>query len=215
MTRVVIVGAGGHGQVVVDILRAMRDAGSPLAAMGYVDDAGALRGATLLGLPVKGEVDELSTIEHDAVIVAVGNNQTRRALFERLRMRGERFVTAIHPAAVVAPSSQIGAGCMLCAGVIVNPGSQIGDAVILNTACSVDHHNKIADYVHIAPGVRLGGNVQVADGSMVGIGAVVLPGVRIGRNATVAAGSVVVRTVEDDCTVAGVPAAPLTRSTRR
>jgi carbonic anhydrase/acetyltransferase-like protein (isoleucine patch superfamily) len=52
---------------------------------------------------------------------------------------------------------------------------------------------------------------QVADGALIGIGAIVLDGARIGENAWVAAGAVVTpeSTVEAGTLVAGVPARPI------
>jgi acetyltransferase-like isoleucine patch superfamily enzyme len=100
---------------------------------------------------------------------------------------------------------------MVCAGAIVGPASRIGVDVILNTACSVDHHNQIADHVHIGPGAHLGGEVQVAEGALVGMGATVLPRCRVGAWSTVAAGAVVTEDVPDGATVVGVPARLLMR----
>jgi len=62
--------------------------------------------------------------------------------------------------------------------------------VILNTACSVDHHCRVGDYVHIAPGARIGGEVTIGDRALVGLGAIVLPRVTIGHDAVVGAGAV-------------------------
>ena len=36
--RVLVIGAGGHGQVVADMLRAAARAGEPIEIAGYLDD---------------------------------------------------------------------------------------------------------------------------------------------------------------------------------
>lgn len=201
---VVIVGAGGHGQVVADIFRAQRN--PVVRCAGYVDDAETLKNAVFVGLPVIGQVATLADIPHEAAIVAVGDNELRSRLQRRLSAAGERFTVARHPAAVLADDVTIGAGTMISAGAIVNTGSAIGQGAILNTGCTVDHHASIGDFVHIAPGVHLGGNVTVGEQALVGIGAIVLPGVTIGARAIVGAGAVVTRDVPSDATVVGVPA---------
>ena len=214
MTRILLVGAGGHAQVVVDILDAMREAGQAISTVGYVDDNVDLQGKELLGVRVLGSVADLSRIPHDAVIVAIGDNRQRRALVERVVKQGSPLGTAVHPTAVVAKSALIARGSMICAGAIVNPASTVGLSAILNTGCSVDHHSQIGDYAHIGPGARLGGTVAVGHESLIGIGAVVLPNLRVGSRSIVGAGSVVTTTVGDDVTVIGRPARKLHMSAR-
>jgi len=207
--RVVIVGAGGHGQVVADVLLCAARAGSGVEPVGYVDDDPAQTGRSFLGLPVLGRIESLSQVPHDGVVVAIGDNATRRSIFNMLSARNERFVVARHPSAIVADNVDIGPGTMICAGAIVNPGSIIGANVILNTACSIDHHNRIGDHVHIGPGVRTGGTVTVGEGTLVGIGAVVMPGRNVGAGSTVGAAALVHEDVPAATTVVGVPARPI------
>jgi acetyltransferase-like isoleucine patch superfamily enzyme len=95
---------------------------------------------------------------------------------------------------------------MVCAGAIVNPGSTIGANVILNTGCTVDHHNRIGDHSHIAPGVHLGGDVEVGEGALIGIGATVMPQRRVGCRSVVSAGALIHSDVGDEVVAAGVPA---------
>jgi sugar O-acyltransferase (sialic acid O-acetyltransferase NeuD family) len=204
--RVLIFGAGGHGQVVADILLRMQEAGAGIVPIGYLDDNPSLVGQQLLGLPVLGAVADLSAISHDAVVIAIGDNRTRERVFESLRAQGERFAIARHPSAVVAPDVEVGPGTMICAGAVVCPGSTVGANVLLNTSCTVDHHNRIADHVHITPGVHLGGEVTVGEGAFLGIGTSVVPRRTIGPWAVVGAGSVVSKDIPAGATAVGVPA---------
>lgn len=201
--RIVILGAGGHAQVVADILGRMRDAGQDILPIAYLDDDASLHGQLFLNIPVVGTIEKLAEIDHDAVIVAIGNGRIRQKLFLDLQKQGERFALAHHPTAVIAPDVQIGPGTMICANVVVNTGTVIGQNVILNTACTVDHHNFISDHAHIAPGAHLGGDVIVGEGALIGIGATVLPQRRVGNWATVGGGAVVVQDVADGATAVG------------
>jgi len=204
--RVLILGAGGHGQVVADILWRMGESGIDVTPIGFVDDAIALSGEFFLDLPVLGTMAQLNEIPHDAVVVAIGNGTIRQQIVVKLSTVGEQFFTACHPTAVIAPDVQIGVGCMVAANVVVNTGSVVGDHVILNTACTVDHHNRIGSYAHIAPGAHLGGDVQIGEGSLIGIGAVVLPQTQVGNWCTIGGGSVVVKHMADGVTAVGNPA---------
>jgi len=184
----------------------MRDAGEDVIPVAYLDDDPALHGKLFQDIAVIGDTAQLGQIEHDAVIVGIGNGRIRQRLFLTLQKQKERFATARHPTAVIAPNVEIGPGTMICANVVVNTGSTIGQNVILNTACTVDHHNQIGDHAHIAPGVHLGGDVSIGEGTLIGIGAIVLPQRQIGAWSTIGAGTVVVHNLADGVTVVGNPA---------
>jgi len=204
--KVLVVGAGGHGQVVADILLAQRAAGAELEVVGYVDDDVRLHGQSRLGLRVLGPMTAIPRIQPDAVVVAVGDNVRRAHLYGRIAHSTVEFAIACHPTAVMGIDASVGDGSMVCARAVVGCASTVGRGVILNTACTIDHHARIGDFVHVAPGVHLGGDVSIATGALIGIGAVVLPGISIGSRAVVGAGAVVTRNVPDGTTVVGVPA---------
>ena len=66
--------------------------------------------------------------------------------------------------------------------------------------------NVIGDHAHIAPGVHLGGDVTIGEGTLIGIGAVVMPQRRVGAWCTVGAGAVVTRDLPDQVVAIGAPA---------
>jgi sugar O-acyltransferase (sialic acid O-acetyltransferase NeuD family) len=203
--KILIFGAGGHAQVVADILICMTKYHTDLMPIGYLDDDLQLLGNIYLGLPVLGKTDRVAEIDHDRVIIAIGNNARRKQLFESLKAQGKKFFTAIHPTAIISPFAKIGVGTTICAGAIVNPTASIGNNVILNTGSTVDHHNQIEDHVHIAPGVNLGGAVKVNEGAFIGIGAKVIPEREIGAWSTVGAGATIVTDVESKSMYLGTP----------
>lgn len=209
MNRVIVVGAGGHAQVVADALMAAQRSGGQDMVIGFVDDNPGIQGLTVMGLPVLGTTSSLADIEHDSVIIGIGDNRTRSRLFVALVGSGERLAVVVHPAAVLAGGVVPGPGTVILAGVIANTGARIGANVTLNTACSIDHHNVIGDHAHIGPGAHLAGEVTVGCGAFVGIGATVAPRLQIGDWAVVGAGAVAIRSVGEGAIVAGVPARPL------
>jgi sugar O-acyltransferase (sialic acid O-acetyltransferase NeuD family) len=200
--RVAIAGAGGHAKVVGDALLASGAA----VLVGFLDDDPRRRGDTVLGYPVLGPIADWGHFGIDNVVVAIGDNRGRKAIFEALTASGAVPMSVFHPRCVLARGTHVGSGTVVVANVAVNADTRIGNNVILNTACSVDHDCEIAAHAHLAPGVRLAGGVRIGEGALLGIGAVALPGVEIGAWATVGAGAVVIGDVRPGATVVGVPA---------
>jgi sugar O-acyltransferase (sialic acid O-acetyltransferase NeuD family) len=215
MVNTLIVGAGGHGKVVLDILRA---AGQH-RPVGFVDADPRLHGTTVMGLPVLGGVNQLkrlaATHKAAAAIVAIGDNRARVGYADAVVEAGLNLATAVHPSAVVAESAEIGRNVVVAAGAIVCPEARIGDHAIINTAATVDHECEIGVGVHVCPGVHLAGRVRVEAGVVIGMGASVIQCLRIGAGATVGAGAVVVRDVMAGVTVVGVPARVVRGATSR
>jgi UDP-perosamine 4-acetyltransferase len=216
MSRVIGLGAGGHAKVVMDILR--HDGRYEI--VGLLDPRPELRDSSVLGVAVLGGDDLVPQLTADGVTHAFiglgssGDTAPRRRLYEFARESALDVVQAIHPAAVVAESAQLGPGATVMAGAIVNADAVLGQNVVVNTGAIVEHDCVVGDHVHVATGARLGGDVEIGAGTHVGLGASVNQSVRIGAGSIVGAGAVVVDNVEDGVVVAGVPARVLRRVER-
>ncbi len=196
-----IIGAGGHGQVVADILM---DLG--IMPRGFLDDNANIE--EVLEIPVIGPIEVAKKLKGKFVI-AIGNNKKRKEIVEKLNLPLEKFITVIHPSAIVSKGVKIGYGNMIIGGAVINTGTKIGNHIIINTSSSIDHHNIIEDFVHIAPGSHTGGNVYIEEGAFIGIGASILPKIKIGKWSQIGAGAVVIKNICSYTTVIGVPARPL------
>jgi UDP-perosamine 4-acetyltransferase len=204
-----IIGAGGHGAVVLDIITA---AGMYTPA-GFIDADPALAGKVIGGVTVLGPLNLLpklkSTIRR--VIIAIGDNRIRRSYAQKLARDGFELINAIHPTAHISPTATLGRNIVIAAGSVVSTSARISDSVLMNTAAVVDHECEIGEGVHLGPGCKLAGRVRVGAGAFVGIGACVIQCLSIGEESIIGAGAVVLRDVDAHDTVVGVPA----RSTRR
>ena len=206
--KVVLYGASGHGKVVADVVSAMPG----LKLVGFVDDYVAGQRKSIGRFPILGGQEVLSEILHDGiegVIVAIGNNEVRLEKADVLGKMGFKFITAIHPTAVLGSDVHIGVGTVIMAGVVVNASARIGCHVVVNTSATVDHDCILEDGSHLSPGVHLAGNVSVGRGSHVGIGAGIIQNLKIGEWSTVGAGAVVIRDIPAGQTVVGNPAREL------
>ncbi|MCC7350071.1 MAG: acetyltransferase [Phycisphaerales bacterium] len=201
----VIIGAGGHGRVVLDILRAA----GQCQPIGFLDSDPSLAGTQIMGLDVLGDVSVLPTLRRQNIshaIVAVGDNRTRLAMAQLLSDQGFELINAIHPLSHVCPDVRVGCNVVVAAGAIVCTQATLGDSAIINTGAIVDHECQIGQGAHIAPGAILAGRVMVQQGAFVGLGARIIQCLTVGPFATVGAGAVVLKDVPNDSTVVGVPA---------
>ncbi len=203
--NVVIVGAGGHGKVILDILQNTPS----IEVIGFIDDGQKSQGKEINGIPVIGTINSLPQLRQkygiEGAIIAIGNRGVRATVFEKVKGMGLKLINAIHPSAIISKNVKLGAGVMIAPGAIINTNSAIGDDVIINTGATIDHDNIIGDHVNIQPGVSLGGTVTVKAYAEVGIGATVIQNINIGENSTVGAGAVLIADVPDNVTVVGVP----------
>ena len=212
--EIVVVGAGGHGREVVEILHDAAAAGSDQHPIGYLDDDPAKQGTVLDDLPVLGGLDWLKEDQRfeTKVICAIGQPELCEELAQRVRSTGHRFARAISPRAVVSPRATLGEGVIVFPNVVVNTGATIGDCVTLNVGATVSHDSTVGDYSNINPGVHLAGNVKVGHKAYIGMGANIIHDLSVGEHSIIGAGAVVIRDVPPDMRATGVPARSFPKS---
>lgn len=201
MEKIVIVGAGSHAHVIIQILRETKK----YEIVGCVDSHGEM----CRNIPIIGNDSALDNLYRKGVrnaVIAIGNNRIRRKLFEMCKKIGFCMPSIISVNSLIADDVQVGEGTVVMPGAIINTGSRIGKGCVINTNASVDHDNDIDDFVHIAPGVAMSGGSRVGQNSFLGTGCSVIDNLHIGNDVMVGAGAVVITDIEDGCTVVGVPA---------
>ncbi|HZE73110.1 MAG TPA: acetyltransferase [Pyrinomonadaceae bacterium] len=204
MKRIVIIGAGGHGREVSDILRAQ----TATEIVGFIDDCKEIHGNEVDGLPVLGDWSWFDSVRpaEFAVVCAVGSPQLCRRLIQRAKSLGLGFASAISQLAYVSPLARLGEGITVFPFAVINPGAVVESFSILNLACTVSHDTKIGRYSNVNPGAHLAGNVTLGEGCYVGMGANVIQGRSIGEWSIVGAGAVVTANLPANVTAVGVPA---------
>ena len=203
LAPVVVVGAGGHAKVVIELIRAegLYDVVALLDA-----DATPRR---VLGVEVVGDDDALPRLRADGManaFIALGGNALRLKVAGRARGLGFDLVNAVSPAAVISPTARLGVGVAVMAGAVINAEARIEDLAIVNTNASIDHDCVLGEACHVAPGCALAGGVTVGRLAFLGIGTVAIPGVKIGEGAELGAGACVVKDIPAGVLARGVPA---------
>jgi sugar O-acyltransferase (sialic acid O-acetyltransferase NeuD family) len=212
LTPLVIIGAGGFGREVLELVRDINRASPTFEFQGFLDD-GVTNTDLLerLEAPLLGTSTRLAALSATYVI-AIGAPELRPRIDALARSAGLTAATLTHPAATVGGNVQLRGGALIAAGARLTTTIVVGRHSHINLNCTIGHDVVIEDFVSLYAGVHLGGGCVVEEGAMLGTGCVILPNVRVGRGAVVGAGAVVVRDVAPETTVVGSIARPTLRS---
>jgi sugar O-acyltransferase (sialic acid O-acetyltransferase NeuD family) len=208
----VVVGAGGFGREVVDVVEAINaDAGRVIwELLGIVDDGPSpdnLERLTARGVPHLGDVtDFLAGDDRPAYVVGIGAPPVRRALSESFDAAGLSAATLVHPAATTGFGVELGEGTVVCAGARLTTNIRVGRHAHINPNVTVGHDTVVGDFVSLNPASSVSGECSVGDGVLIGVGAVVLNRVSIGAGTTVGAAACVVTDAPAGVVLKGVPA---------
>ena len=99
---------------------------------------------------------------------------------------------------------EIGSNTSIDRGSLSN--TVIGEGTKIDNLVHIAHNVKIGKHCEIIANVMIGGSAIIGDYTRIAPGAQIINQVSIGRNVTVGLGAVVTKDIQDNMTVAGVPA---------
>lgn len=173
----VLLGAGGHAKVVLDILRFHN-----FQIAGVCDPLlDKKQEEAWRGIKVLGSDTFLKTINPSEVVLANGIGITsqaniRKEIYCEFSGLGFVFPPLIHGVAWVSSTAIIKAGVQIMAGAIIQADALIDEDSIINTGATVDHDSKIGAHTHVGPGATICGDVLVGESCFIGAKSVVLEG---------------------------------------
>ncbi|GAA0078695.1 acetyltransferase [Clostridium sp. CTA-5] len=205
MKKIILVGAGGHCKVIIDIIKSTNQ----YEIVGITDNNSK---GSILGIPIIGDDSILQDIYNKDVkyaftaIGALKNIKIRNNIYMKLKEIGFKLPVLIHKKAMVSQFSSIKEGTCVMAGAIVNSDSSIEENCIINTGAVIEHDCNIGSNCHISPNTSIAGGVYIGFNTHIGIGSSVIEGIKIGNNVTIGAGAVVINDIKDDSLAVGIPA---------
>lgn len=210
MKNIVIIGVGGFGREVKILIDQINQVYKEFNLLGFYDDANDLS-SNYNGLAYLGTIEDLNSLgDETAVVLGVGDPNTKQKIISKLTNSNLTFPSLIHPSVILGNDNvTIGEGSIICAGCIITCNIEIGRFVTLNLMCTVGHDTKIGSYSSFMPSVNISGEVLIDEFVYVGTGAKIINQLSIGQDTIIGAGAVVSKSLPSNCTAVGIPAKPI------
>lgn len=195
--KIVIIGAGLHGQVVRNILGSDKK----YSFAGFLDDA-------QTGRDILGQTRSIAEFCKSGFYFHIGiaDVNLREKFFNLIKKQRGKLVNIIHPTACLEKSVKLGEGVFVGANAYININTSIGDNAVINNGCLIEHDNNIGQHCHLAPAVVIGGSVKIDEKVFIGLGSTIRNGIHIGAGTVVGMGSNVISDVESMSVYYGNPA---------
>lgn len=207
----VIYGAGYPD--VVKLIDIINSSSNTWKIIGFLDDQKKDREGNYIGYPILGGEESIDIYARKGCLFfnnVFSSSKHRLIVASKLDKYSARYATLIAPD-VDLSYVEYGFDSMIMPGVKIGANTRIGNHVELRANCFVSHDVVIGDMVFIGAGALISGRVKIGNGAYIGVGAVIREGINIGAGSLIGAGAVVVKDVDNDITVAGVPAKPIVK----
>jgi sugar O-acyltransferase (sialic acid O-acetyltransferase NeuD family) len=208
MTKnLILIGSGGHAGAVAD---AASSAG--FTVIGFFDPSAGVSGSDRKVLNSLDGIDIGAT----SFALGIGANYSREDAYVNIKSSFPyaHFPAIVHSSAFVSPLATLAEGVVVMAMASVGPGCVVEVGALLNTGSSLDHDSFLGPFASLGPGARTGGNVRIADRTVIGLNAGILQGVSIGSDTVVGAHSFVNKDMPGATVAYGVPVAPVRQRQR-
>ena len=205
MKELIIVGASGFGREMVKYIKDINKQKPTWELKGFIDDnLNALDGYPC-DYKVIGTIQDWQPAENEEFVCALAFPAVKKKVVELLKGKGAKFVTLIHPSAMLHTYCSIGEGVVITPNSVISANATVGDfASILGS--SVAHDASVGEWSTLSGKCALNGHVQCGKMVYMGCGVLVAPSKKIGDGATVGIGSIVISNVKAGTTVFGNPA---------
>ena len=207
MTDIVIVGAGGCAREVYEMVfdtfpqEEYRVKGFLSDQPGDLDPFPELKEKA----PIVGTIQGYEPAAGDRFLLGLGNPEDRRAVARKMKERGAKFLSLIHPKAQVFPTAKLGEGLILYPFSLVSSYVELGDFCMLNAYAGVGHDGKVGDYTVLAPYATVLGFAQTGECCFLSTHSMLAPKKKLGKEGIVAANSSALRDAPEAAFVCGVP----------
>ncbi|MBE0665108.1 MAG: hypothetical protein E4H23_05460 [Chrysiogenales bacterium] len=200
-----IVGAGGLGREVLIWAQEISSEMRTWEARGFLNSISTALDGYDTALPIICDALDFTCTGDEFLLCAIGDPHGRLKLCRNLIQRGARFISLIHPSAIVSKSACVGLGCIAATKVIIGSGAHIGAFVIILGSAAIGLDAVIGEGTTISAFSYVGDKAVIGERVFLGSHAIVMPGTIVGDGARIGARTVVSGKVPAGATFFGIP----------
>lgn len=202
MKSILIVGAGGLGKEVVDLIN---DIGG-YEIVGFIDDNVDKKDTVINHIPIVDTLEHISQYRSvDCVAIAIADPAVKRKVYEYSMGIDFYYPNLIHPTVILGRDVKMGIGNIIGAYSIISTEVKLHDFVTINPQCGIGHESEIGSFTTLYWNAHIGGNTYILENCELGSQSCVIQGLRVTDNVLLGAGAVVVNNIDCSGTYVGVP----------
>jgi sugar O-acyltransferase (sialic acid O-acetyltransferase NeuD family) len=208
--KIVFLGASTAVHEVTEIIKAINKETPTYEVIAILDDNSNTHGKIIRGIQVLGDLSLVHIFGPEIkFIFGIGSMRTRlirQNILRKIDLPKERFVTIIHPTAVIDESACIGHGCVIHPGVCIGNDAIIDSFAIIAVNSAIGPFAQIKAFAMVTSLVVILSNAKIGKAVFVGSCSCVTENVEVGDGSMIGAGTVVSRNVDIGCFFLGNPA---------
>ena len=196
MTKLIIIGSGGHSKSSIEVINRSKK----FKIIGIVDDNYQKNENSYKFLGNDNDLVKLRK-KYKYAFIGVGQLETHKKrikIYNQLKKLNFTLPKIISSSAIVSKRVSISEGTIIFENVLIGPDVIIGKNSIINNFCLIEHGVSIGDNTHVSTRVTLNGDVSIGNGTFIGSSSVVKHGIKIGSNCFIRMGSVITKNVKDN-----------------
>ena len=205
MKKIYIVGAGGLGREVLWWIKDINKAEPTWEIAGFLDDNPYALDDCECDYKVVGSIRDFIPKEDEEFALAVASPGLKKEIVEKLKSKGAKFATIIHPTALLSEFAHYGEGLIMFPYSKLSVDSTVGDYVTILSS-PIGHDTIIGDYSVISGNCNIIRNVVIGNGVFLAAGVCIAQDIHVGDDAYIGLGSVVLNDVKPGTKVFGNPA---------
>lgn len=206
MKKLFIYCCGGLGREVLELAREINETYKKWDEIAFIDDNKVADLVNEAKVYIYDDVINDSSIYDIEVVIASGEPQYRKNIYEKLKKDNIKLATLIHPNCRISKYNSIGEGSIITNGSILTTNITLERCVIVNINSTIGHDVVIGDFSTISPTCNVSGEVNIGSCTYIGSGVSIRDEVVVGNNSIIGIGSVVIKDIPDDVVAYGNPA---------